>query len=191
MENKLKILIIFISLLCISGFCVAENKTKSNSSNKKILKAPEVKNYEVIIPQVLALDSRTALTRNEINIIDKQSFKNLQKYKKILVKEINTTGIKYTAVWVEKMREIAKEIKKHPNTIVIIEGFRNTELTERENIALSKEHALFVASVFKDVYKIKNTMAAIGRGLEKNEELIYNCVIISLIKDINPSQSIQ
>ncbi len=191
MKNKLKILIIFISLLCISGFCVADNKTKSASSSKKILKAPEVKNYEVIIPQVLALDSRTALTRNEINIIDKQSFKNLQKYKKILVKEINTTGIKYTAVWVEKMGEIAKEIKKHPNTIVIIEGFRNTELTERENIALSKEHALFVASVFKDVYKIKNTMAAIGRGLEKNEELIYNCVIVSLIKDINPSQSIQ
>lgn len=191
MKNKLKVLIIFISLLCISGFCFSDSQIKSTSSNKKILKAPKIKKYEVIIPQVLALDSRTALSRNEINILDRQKFKNLQKYKKILVKEINTTGLKYTDVWVEKMREIAKEIKKHPNTIVIIEGFRNTELTERENISLSKEHALFVASVFKDVYKIPNTMAAIGRGIEKNEELIYNCVIVSLIQDINPSQSIQ
>ena len=80
MKNKLKILIILISLLSISGFCFADNKTKSPSSNKKILKAPEIKNYEVIIPPVLALDSRTALTRNEINIVDKQKFKILQKY---------------------------------------------------------------------------------------------------------------
>ena len=191
MKNKLKILIILISLLSISVFCFADNKTKSPSSNKKILKAPEIKNYEVIIPPVLALDSRTALTRNEINIVDKQKFKILQKYKKILVKEINTIGLKYDSVWVEKMKDVAKEIKKRPNTIVIVEGFRNTELTERENIALSKEHALFFASVFKDVYKIKNTMAAIGRGLEKNENFIYNCVIVSLIQDIDPSQSIQ
>ena len=187
MKNILRIFIIFISLLCVNVFCFAEKQVL----NKKINEVPEVKNYEVIIPQVLALDSRTALTRNEINIIDKQKFRNLQKYKKILVREINTIGLKYTNVWVEKMQEIAKEIKKHPNTIIIIEGFRNTEVTERENIALSKEHALFVASVFKDVYKIKNTMATIGRGLEKNEELIYNCVIVSLIKDIDPSQSIQ
>ncbi len=173
----------------VSGFCFAGDK--NTVSNKKVLKAPEVKNYEVIIPPVLALDSRTALTRNEINIIDKQKFNNIQKYKKILVREINTTGLRYNDVWVEKMREIAKEIKKYPNTIIVIEGFRNTELSERENIALSKEHALFVASVFKDVYKINNTMAAIGRGLEKNENFIYNCVIISLIKDINPSDSIQ
>jgi len=187
MDKILKIFIIFVSLLTIGDFCFAEKQVL----NKKLNKVPKVKNYEIIIPEVLALDSRTALSRNEINIIDKKSFKNLQKYKKILTKEINTTGLKYTDVWVERMRETAKEIKKHPNTIIIIEGFRNTEMTERENIALSKEHALFVASVFKDVYKIKNTIAAIGRGLEKNEELIYNCVIISLIKDINPSQSIQ
>ena len=54
-----------------------------------------------------------------------------------------------------------------------------------------KKHALFFASVLKDMYRINNTFAVIGRGLEKNENFIYNCVIISLIKDINPSQSIQ
>ena len=186
-----KFLIVFISVIMVSGFSFAVTKVKSKASNNDINKAPEIKNYEVIIPPVLALDSRTALTRNEVNVIDKQKFKNLQKYKKILVREINTTGLKYTDVWIAKMKEVAKEIKKYPNTIVIIEGFRNTEMTERENIALSKEHALFVASVFKDVYKINNTMAAIGRGLEKNENFIYNCVIVSLIKDINPSDSIQ
>ena len=102
----------------VSGFCFAGDK--NIVSNKKVLKAPEVKNYEVIIPPVLALDSRTALTRNEINIIDKQKFNNIQKYKKILVREINTTGLRYNDVWVEKMREIAKEIKKYPNTIIVI-----------------------------------------------------------------------
>ena len=56
---------------------------------------------------------------------------------------------------------------------------------------MSKQHALFVASVFRDEYKINNTMAVIGRGLEKNENFIYNCVIVSLIEDINPSQSIE
>ena len=88
------------------------------------------------------------------------------------------------------MHKVAREIRKHPKTIVILEGFRNTELTERENIELSKRHALFVASILKDIYRVKNTMAAIGRGIEKNEELNYNCVIISLIRDVNPSDRI-
>ena len=159
--------------------------------HKNIKKDNEVINYEVSIPPVLSLDSRTALIRNEINIIDKKTLDNISKYKKILIKEINTTGLQYTQVWVDKLKDIAKEIKRYPNTIIVLEGFRNTELKESENIEMSKQHALFVASVFRDMYKIKNTMAAIGRGLEKNENFIYNCVIIYLIKDINPSQSIQ
>ena len=126
-----------------------------------------------------------------INIIDKKVFKNLLKYKKLYTQEINTAGIQYNEIWVKKFQDVANAIKKYPNTIVIVEGFRNTELSEKENIAMSKEHALFVSSILRDVYNVSNTMAAIGRGLDKNENLIYNCVIISLIKDIDPSASIQ
>jgi hypothetical protein len=178
---------IFVLFVTFGKFCYASNTKKQN----KVEKAKEVTNYEVVIPPVLALDSRTALTRNEINIIDKNKFNNLSKYKKILTKEINTTGLQYTQVWVNKMKDVANEIKRYKNTIIIIEGFRNTELRESENIEMSKQHALFVASVFRDEYKINNTMAVIGRGLEKNENFIYNCVIVSLIEDINPSQSIE
>jgi hypothetical protein len=171
----------------LEAICYSDNSVNKENINK----ATKVKNYEIVVPEVLGLDSRTALTRNEINIINTKTFENLLKYKKILTKEIDTTGLQYTEIWVNKLKDIAKEIKKHPDTIVILEGFRNTELTEKENIELSKEHASFVASVFKDIYKIDNTMAVIGKGLEKNENFIYNCVIISLIKDINPSDSIQ
>ena len=176
-------LIVIFSTICYGADSVAKKEN--------INKAKKVKNYEVIIPPVLELDSRTALTRNEINIIDDKTFENLSKYRKIFRKEINTIGLQYTPEWVNKLQLVVNEIKKYPNTIIILEGFRNTEISGLENIALSREHALFVASVFKDVYKISNTMAAIGRGLEKNENFIYNCIIISLIRDINPSDSIQ
>ncbi|MBR3627228.1 MAG: hypothetical protein IKN42_00095 [Elusimicrobia bacterium] len=186
--NKiLNLIFIFILFVTFNKLCDAADSVEY----KNIKKTNKVTNYEVVVPPVLSLDSRTALIRNEINIIDGKKFKNLSKYKKILTKEINTTGLQYTQVWVDKLQDIAKEIKKYPKTIIILEGFRNTELKESENIEMSKQHALFVASVLKDMYKIENTMAAIGRGLEKNENFIYNCVIISLIKDINPSQSIQ
>lgn len=189
MRKKLLFFInIFILSVTFGTICYGD----TTSDKKDINTAANAKNYEVVIPQVLDLDSRTALTRNEINMIDKKTFDNLSKYKKILTKEINTTGLQYNEKWVNKFQQIAKEIKKkYSNTIIILEGFRNTEMKESENIALSKEHAAFVASVLKDVYKINNTMAVIGRGLEKNENFIYNCVIISLIKDIDPSQSIQ
>ncbi|MCR4662881.1 MAG: OmpA family protein [Endomicrobiaceae bacterium] len=183
----LNIICSFIIFLTFCAVCYGSDSAKQ----KDVLSAKDVKNYEVVVPMVLGLDSRTALTINEINVIDKKVFNNLLKYKRLLVFEINTTGLKYTQTWVDKLQDIAKKIKKYPNTIVIIEGFRNTEMSEKENIEMSKEHALFVASVFRDTYSIKNTMAVIGRGLEKNENFIYNCVIISLIKDINPSQSIQ
>ena len=186
--NKILTTTFIVTLFITFGkTCYASDAT----TQKNINNAKQVANYEVYIPPVLSLDSRTSLIRNEINIIDQKTFDNLSKYKKILTKEINTTGLQYTQVWVDKLKEIATEIKKHPKTIIIVEGFRNTEITEKENIALSKEHALFVASVFRDTYKIKNTMAAIGKGLEKNENFIYNCVIISLIKDINPADSIE
>ena len=186
MENKLKSLLIIVSLLCISGFSIADTKT----SNKDINKAPEIKSYEVIIPPVLGLDKRASLEKDEINIIDKKKFNNLLKFDRILTKEVNTINLKYSTAWIQKLENVAREIRKHPKTIVILEGFRNTELTERENIELSKRHALFVASILKDIYRVKNTMAAIGRGIEKNEELNYNCVIISLIRDVNPSDRI-
>ena len=178
---------IFILFITFSELCYASDLVEY----KNIKKTNEVANYDVVIPPVLSLDSRTALIRNEINIIDEKKLKNLSKYKKILTKEINTTGLQYTRIWIDKLQNIAKEIKKYPNTIIILEGFRNTELKESENIEKSKRHALFVASLLRDMYQIKNTMAAIGRGLEKNENFNYNCVIIYLIKDINPSQSIQ
>ncbi|MBR4631805.1 MAG: hypothetical protein IKO48_00590 [Elusimicrobia bacterium] len=180
-----KIVFLFF-LITIFSVCFAAKIDTTRDINR----APKIKNYEIIFPTILALDSRTALTRNEINIVDKKEFNNLLKYKKIYSRELNTIVLKNTKTWVDKLQTIAYEIKKHPRTIVIVEGFRNTELTEKENIAVSKEHALFIASILRDVYKIENTMAAIGRGTEKNENLIYNCVIISLIKDIDPSQSI-
>lgn len=186
MKNKLKFLVIFISLLCVGNFSFAEKQVL----NKKLNKVPEVKNYEIIIPPVLGLDKRASLEKDEINILDKQKFNNLLKFDKILIREINTINLKYSSAWIQRLEKIAREIKKHPDTIVILEGFRNTELTERENIELSKRHALFVASVLKDIYRVKNTMAAIGRGIEKNDELNYNCVIVSLIKDVNPSDRI-
>lgn len=187
-DKILTIIFIFLLFIISNKFCYAVDSVEQTNVIKN--KKQDI-NYEIYIPPVLSLDSRTALIRNEINIIDKKTFSNLSKYKRILTKEINTMGLQYTQVWVNKLQDIAKEIKRKPNTIIIVEGFRNTETTERENIAMSKEHALFVASVFKDVYNIKNTMAVIGRGLEKNENFIYNCVIISLIKDINPSDSIE
>lgn len=183
----LNLIFIFISLITVNNLCYSYDLVE----HKNIKKDKEIINYEVSVPPVLSLDSRTALIRNEINIIDKKNLANLSKYKKILSKEINTIGLQYTQAWVDKLKDIATEIKKYPNTIIVLEGFRNTELKESENIEMSKQHALFIASVFRDMYKIKNTMAAIGRGLEKNEDFIYNCVIIYLIKDINPSQSIQ
>ena len=182
----MKKIIISISLLAIGIVCYAVNI----DTTKDINRAPKNKNYELTIPTVSSLDSRTSLVRNEINIIDNKKFDNLSKFKKILRKEINTIGLQYNETWIKNLQDVANEIKKHPNTIVIVEGFRKTELSERENIELSKEHALFVASVLRDIYQVKNTMAAIGRGTEKNENFIYNCVIISLIKDINPSDII-
>jgi len=186
-KKYLYYIFIFAIFIIFSNFCYASSAKKHD----KVESVKEVASYEVVIPPVLALDSRTALIRNEINIIDKKKFNNLSKYKKLFTKEINTTGLQYTQTWVSKMKDVAKEIKKYKNTIIIIEGFRNTELRESENIEMSKKHALFVASVLRDGYKINNTMAVIGRGLEKNENFIYNCVIISLIKDISPSQSIE
>ncbi|MBO7611245.1 MAG: hypothetical protein J6T23_03440 [Elusimicrobia bacterium] len=186
MNKMLKIFIIFISLVIVTGFCVADTKTSNNDINK----APEIKSYEIIIPPVLGLDKRASLEKDEINILDKQKFKNLLKFDRILTREINTINIRYSTAWIQRLEKIAREIRKHPDTIVILEGFRNTELTERENIEMSKKHALFVASILKDIYRVKNTMAAIGRGIEKNDELNYNCVIISLIKDVNPSDRI-
>ena len=183
----LNLIFFVLFFLAFGKFCYAGDSV----AQKDINKAKEIKNYEVYIPPVLSLDSRTSLIRHEINIIDKKTFDNLSKYKKILTKEIITTGLQYTQVWVNKLQDVAKEIKNNKNTIIVLEGFRNTETTERENIAMSKEHALFVASVLRDVYDIKNTMAVIGRGLEKNENFIYNCVIISLIKDINLADSIE
>lgn len=189
--RKKTLFFIFINIFMLYVTLGIECYGDKLSDKKNINKVADVKNYEIIIPQVLGLDSRTALTRNEINIIDNKVFDNLSKYKKILTKEINTIGLQYDKIWVKKFQQIAKEIKeKYSNTIIVIEGYRNTELTERENIALSKEHALFIASVFKDIYNINNTMAVIGRGLEKNENFIYNCIIISLIKDVDPSQTI-
>lgn len=188
--NKNKIFSLFFTgffFLTLSVVCYGDD----TAEKKNINKANNVQNYELIVPPVLSLDSRTALTRNEINIIDKKVFKNLLKYKKLYTQEINTAGIQYNEIWVKKFQDVANAIKKYPNTIVIVEGFRNTELSEKENIAMSKEHALFVSSILRDVYNVSNTMAAIGRGLDKNENLIYNCVIISLIKDIDPSASIQ
>lgn len=181
----------FINIFILSMTFGTKCYGDTTSDKKDINTAANAKNYEVVIPQVLELDSRTALTRNEINVIDKKVFENLSRYKKLLTKYFDTTGLKYDEKWTSKLQEIAKEIKKQPNTIIILEGFRNTELKESENIALSREHASFFASVLKDVYGINNTMAVIGKGLEKNENFIYNCVIISLIKDIDPSQSIQ
>ena len=190
--RKKSLFFIFINILVLSVTFGTICYGDTTSDKKDINTAANAKNYEVVIPQVLDLDSRTALTRNEINMIDQKTFDNLSKYKKILKKEINTTGLQYNEKWVSKFQQIAEEIKKkYSNTIIILEGFRNTEMRESENIALSKEHAAFAASVLKDVYKINNTMAVIGKGLEKNENFIYNCVIISLIKDIDPSQSIQ
>ena len=144
----LMLLILFVTFV---DLCYTADLVEHNNINK----TKEVTNYEVYVLPVLSLDSRTALIRNEINIINKKTFNNLLKYKKLLTKEINTMGFQYTVAWFDKLQTIAKEIKKYPNSIVIVEGFRNTELKESENIELSKQHALFVASVLKDMYKIE------------------------------------
>ena len=187
--NMNKIYKFFITLVCLfvlGGFCFAENSNDENGV--KVIQKDE--NYKIYIPPVVGLDTRASLEQDEINIIDKKKFNALLKYKRIFTREINTIDIKYSAAWIQKLQNVAREIRKYPNTIVIIEGFRNTELTERENIFASKKHALFVASILRDIYRVKNTMAAIGRGIEKNEDLNYNCVIISLIKNVNPSDKI-
>lgn len=185
--NKIyKFLITIICLFVLSGFCFAANSKDEN--NVRVIQKDE--NYKIYIPPVVGLDTRASLEQDEINIIDKKRFNDLLKYKRIFTKEINTIDIKYSAAWIQKLQNVAREIRKRPGTIVIVEGFRNTELTGRENLLMSKKHALFVASILRDIYRVKNTMAAIGRGIEKNEDLNYNCVIISLIKNVNPSDKI-
>ena len=75
-----------------------------------------MKNYEVVIPQVLELDSRTALTRNEINVIDKKVFENISRYKKLSTKYFDTTGLKYDEKWTKKLQDIARRTYSILNT---------------------------------------------------------------------------
>lgn len=187
MNKKFKIITISILSIISVQVCFAGDSGKQK--NETVI--PNNKTYKVYIPPVFELDSRTSLSRNEINIIDKEKFNNLSKYKRLFYKEINTIGLKYTSAWVTRLKDVADEIKKYPNTIVILEGFRKTEMSSKENLELSKKHSLFIATILKDLYRVQNTMAVIARGTEKNDELNYNCVIVTLIKDINPSQSIQ
>lgn len=186
MKRTFKFIYIFLISILFAQQCFCANST--SKGNNSIKKTP---NYKVVVPPVLSLDTRTSLARNEINIINKDKLNNLSKFKKTYYKEINTMGIKYTTKWISRLKDVADEIKKHPNSIVILEGFRNTEMSSKENEDLSKQHTLFIASILRDLYRVNYTMAAIGRGIEKNDELNYNCVIITLIKDINPTQSIQ
>ena len=183
MKKLLYCFIVVLVFLLFSKIIYCDTK-KNIEVNQKIQK------YEIYNPPVLSLDSRASLSRNDINIIKKDKLNALLKYKKIYHKELNTIGLQYNDKWVEKLKDIANDIKKHKNSIIILESFRNTELSEKENISLSKENALFIASVFRDVYNIKYTMVAIGRGTDKNEELNYNCVIITIIEEPMPSDII-
>ncbi len=168
----------------------SSNKNK-NLSDEKTYRDKKEKNYVVEIPKVVNLDSRVALNRENINIIEREQRNRLLKNKVLLFKEISTMNIK-SKTWHENMKYLATEIKKKfLHSIIIIETYSNTQFTDSENIKESEKNGLIVANFLKNDCGLNNTICVIGLGSEKNTSFNYNCARISVIKDVGFYDSIQ
>jgi len=188
------LLILFSTLFFYqNSFAEKNDKTKDVSSIEKIedFDIDKKENFVVEIPEVLNLDARVALNRNEVNIIGKEQKNRLLENKVLLIRELNTMNMK-SKIWMANVSDIVNEIKKKfPNSIIVLESFSNTQFTNKDNIKESEKNALIVAEILRTNFGLDNTMCVIGLGTEENAFFEYNCVILSVIKDVGFYDSIQ
>lgn len=198
--NKICLCILFIfslvNFLCQNSFAEKNNNgiqdTSDYNKNEDIdIDIDKKENYVVEIPQIVNLDSRVALDRDNINIIKKEQKNRLLKNKVLLQTQVSTMNIK-SKLWMENISYIVATIKKKfLNSIIIIETYSNTQFTDMENIKESEQNGLIIANILRNNYGLNNTICVIGLGTEKNISLTYNCAKISVIKDVGFYDSIQ
>jgi hypothetical protein len=195
-----KIIICILFIFCLINFLYLNCFAKKNnnikhsafrSEKKKKSTDKKEKNYVVEIPQVVNLDSRVALNRENINIIKREQKDRLLKNKVLLSKEVSTMNIK-SKTWNENIKYLATEIKKKfLHSIIIIETYSNTQFSDSQNIKEAEKNGLIVANFLKNDCGLNNTICVIGLGAEKNTSFNYNCARISVIKDVGFYDSIQ